>query len=458
MDNHGPQTQNQARWTVALLIVLIALSRVPFLNAGYGVENDAWRVARVARSISQTGTYEVSRFPGYPMHEIVSSWFWEGGPAALNALSALLGLVACFAAWQVARRLQARDALLLVAALAATPVFFVSSVTTKDYVWALAFTWLAMWMAIENRPLLAGVILGFGVGCRITTGAMLFPILLVLLGAVSEPGRWRALAKFAGATVCSAAVLFIPVWSRYGWEFFTFYNHGRPDAGTIIRLGTWQVWGSLGLVGLALGLGATLLRLRLPLRTSIEPTTNRMIVPALWLTVALYVLAYLRLPDQAGYLLPIVPATLFLLGRYTPRVAFQACCVCIIVSPFLELSSTGVQPGAILADHQARKQMIGAIAQFVRFTEANLPGENLVVVAGWEPMISVLSPAGATRNHYVYLATEADVQQAQAAGWGIAYASPSTRQYNHKVKAVDLAEYGAKDLHQLAQTGSAQLR
>ena len=100
--------------------------------------------------------------------------------------------------------------------------------------------------------------------------------------------------------------------------------------------------------------------------------------------------------------------------------------------------------------------MIGAITQFVRFTEANLPGENLVVVAGWEPMVSVLAPAGATRNHYVYLATEADVQQAQAAGWGIAYASPSARQYNYKVKAVDLAEYGAKDLHQLAQANSAQ--
>jgi hypothetical protein len=32
---------------------------------------DAWRVARVARQLSETGLYEVSRFPGYPVQEIV---------------------------------------------------------------------------------------------------------------------------------------------------------------------------------------------------------------------------------------------------------------------------------------------------------------------------------------------------------------------------------------------------
>ncbi|MEP6937397.1 MAG: hypothetical protein ABI871_04945, partial [Chthoniobacterales bacterium] len=59
-----------------LMLVGVALSRLPFLDAGYGVNVDAWRVARAARHIAQTGEYEASRFPGYPVHEIVCSWFW----------------------------------------------------------------------------------------------------------------------------------------------------------------------------------------------------------------------------------------------------------------------------------------------------------------------------------------------------------------------------------------------
>ena len=251
-------------------------------------------------------------------------------------------------------------------------------------------------------------------------------------------------------------MLFLSVWRRYGWSFLTFYKHDRPDVGRIAELGTWQVWGTLGLLGLVIDCGAIFLQLRAPCRTSIDPTTNRMIVPAFLLTVAIYVAAFLSLPDQAGYLLPVVPAVLFLLGRFAPRTAFQVCCALVAISPFLELSSKGMQPGAIFADHKAREQMIGSVTQLVRFTEAELPGENLVVVGGWEPMVSVLSPAGTVRNHYAYLVDSAEVQKAIAAGWGIAYASPSIRQYNYKMKAVDLAEFGARDLHELARAGTAR--
>jgi hypothetical protein len=54
-----------------LALAAVALSRLAFLTPGYGVNVDAWRVARVARQLSETGIYEVSRFPGYPVQEIL---------------------------------------------------------------------------------------------------------------------------------------------------------------------------------------------------------------------------------------------------------------------------------------------------------------------------------------------------------------------------------------------------
>ena len=143
-----------------LVFALITLSRIPFLNAGYGVNIDAWRIARVARDIAQTGEYEVSRFPGYPVQEIVCSWFWRLGPTALNTLSALFSIIASIAIWRIGRRLACRDSLLLAAAFAFTPIVFINSVTSKDYVWAIAFVLLALWAALANRPVVSGLLRG----------------------------------------------------------------------------------------------------------------------------------------------------------------------------------------------------------------------------------------------------------------------------------------------------------
>jgi hypothetical protein len=439
----------KARWLAVLVFLLIALSRLPFLSAGYGVNVDAWRVARVARSIAETGVYEVSRFPGYPVQEIVSACFWRGGPWALNGLSAAMSVLACAAVWQIARRLDCRDTFLFVIALAATPILFVSSVTAKDYVWSLAFSWSALWMALDNRPVLSGLLLGLAMGCRITSGAMVLPVALVFWGGNAN-GRVSIFAKFFVSTVAISAVCFLPVILRYGSSFLTFYeSHDRPDFGVILRRGTQEVWGTLGLVALLLAIGAIFFRQKARRDNSIPQPANRMVVPAFLVTVVIYIAAYLRLPDQAGYLLPIVPAILFLVARFTPRRVFQICCLLIVIAPFAEISGRGVQAGAIVSDHRERQRTLSDVARFIDLAETKLSGTNLVVVGGWEPIIKVLYPQETVRNHYLYVATQGDIQSAAAAGWGIAYAGPVIRAFNYRINGIDLDSSGAIDLRRL---------
>lgn len=86
--------RNQRIAFACLIAVMVLASRLPFLGAGYGVNVDAWRVARAARNIALSGHYEASRLPGYPIQEIVSSWLWRGGPWALNGASAVLSVAA----------------------------------------------------------------------------------------------------------------------------------------------------------------------------------------------------------------------------------------------------------------------------------------------------------------------------------------------------------------------------
>lgn len=72
--NRFVQPARNPHCQLALVLVVVLFSRLPFLDAGYGVNADAWRVARAAHEIATTGQYSVSRFPGYPIQEIVCLW------------------------------------------------------------------------------------------------------------------------------------------------------------------------------------------------------------------------------------------------------------------------------------------------------------------------------------------------------------------------------------------------
>jgi membrane-bound ClpP family serine protease len=167
------------------ILVVTFLSRVPFLDAGYGRINDAWRVATAAREIATSGRYTASRFPPHPVQEIVCSLFWRGWPVASNAATAVLSAFAVlFFALSLAR-LGIDGVLEASAALAFAPVIFINSTSSLDYLWALAFILGSLFFVLDRKPILAGIFLGLAIGCRITSGAMLLPLLILV---------WRTLA------------------------------------------------------------------------------------------------------------------------------------------------------------------------------------------------------------------------------------------------------------------------
>ena len=425
----------------ALLFALVLLSRLPFLDAGYGVSPDAWRVARVAREMSATGEYAVSRFPGYPLHEIICSVFWRGGPSVLNGLSAFFSAIAATAFAAITRKLGCRDWFLAGLAVAMTPIFFVSSVSSKDYIWALAFVLLSVFFALNGRAFSAGVFLGVAAGCRLTSLAMILPIALILSGAKLCP--WRTIIKFAIAAGAVALLAFVPVWQRYGVSFLTFYaNHARPTWPLILMRSTVELWGALGLVALGIAAAGAWLTRKQP------RLTNYRIVASLLLIVAIYIAAYLRLPDQAGYLLPIVPAILLLVCLFTPRRFLQTALCCLLIAPFVELAPVGLRPGAILADHQRRLQNLANIRAILKVGES-APGSNVFVVGASEPQIAVLAPhLQKGRNHYVYTMTASEAKAAVENGQSLYYL-PTVRRFNYSVNGVDLAQYGARDMRSL---------
>ena len=323
---------------LALLCAAVLLTRLPFLDAGYGEHADNWRIALAARHIAETGVYEASRFPGYPIQEYVCSWLWRTGPVGFNLLDALFCTAAALFFALICIEYGVGDWWLAGLALAFVPVLYVNSVSSKDFPWALAFLMAAWWCALRKKPVLTGLLLGLAMGCRITSGAAALPIALILIDGAENRAAIRRVVVTALVSAVVVIAAFVPVYTRYGTDFFNFYaEHAFPSPLEIAARMTLESGGFSVSPGFA---SRSLPRRRgLPSGTLIAPPArvdqharhlrHRLLLPA----------GRSRVPDPRRSL------RLLLAWRVAPRWAFRACYTLIIASPFVTWSAPAPDGG-----------------------------------------------------------------------------------------------------------------
>jgi len=421
-----------ARRDLALAAVVL-LSRLPFLGRGYGTDNDAWSVIAAARHIAATGEYKVSRFPGFPLHEYGVALLQAGGPWAVNGASAVACALAAVLLARLLRRAGVRDAGAGALAFAFVPAVFVASTAGMDYLWACALVLLACELVLETGGLGAGIVLGLATACRITSIAYLLPAVLLAgaggpgsRGAGAPPRRARAALAIAVPAVLVGALAYLPVWARYGPEFLSYYEPAGGKRQTVwyflaglatpFRLPHPPVFvagiasvGVLGLLGFAALVAVLIERLaRRRAPASAPAAAPPRMIAACVAAIAIGLTLFLRLPDDEGYLIPVLPFAFVLLGRGLDPRAFRALCVALMLSPFVlgvdvEPPKKGVTPesrsglarrfelgrqsfvldplrGPLLMDQDKRRAQRDILAR-ARERWAGLPA-NAVVVAG----------------------------------------------------------------------------
>jgi len=224
-----------------LLITVVVITRLPFLFTGYGTDGDAWRVAHVGRALWTTGSYEISRPPGYPAHEMLSAPLVAlGGSTLSNAVTLLASIIAVFS-WHAFLQGRTQRPGTLTVALAFAPLFWMNSATTMDYVWSLLMILLAMHAIIRMRPVSAGILAGLAIGFRPTNAVLLLPLAILLMTVTrkrADSGHRERIPEGASAAISSAndetrpslvplliflvssfitvVVLFLPVFFTYG--------------------------------------------------------------------------------------------------------------------------------------------------------------------------------------------------------------------------------------------------
>jgi len=326
--------REEVRFTIFAFVIL--LTRVPFLYDGYGIDSDSWSLAITARNIAETHQYEVSRFPGYPVQEIVSAIFYTGKFFTLNFLTAILSTIGILYFVLFLRTLHFRQPLLAAAALAFVPVVFIESTTAIDYMWALSFILVSMYYVSRHKLILAGLFLGIAIGCRITSGAMLIPFAIMSLRGNNISENIVRIVKLTVVTLIIGATMYIPVYVKYGWSFFTYYDTPYPAIPVVLYKFFIGVWGLLGSAALLLAIVLLLLPDSHVARKYLFPrSVNEKYIIAWLIAVDLYIIAFLRLPMEAGYLIPIVPFIILIFGKYLYKGAFNFFAVCLILSSFI---------------------------------------------------------------------------------------------------------------------------
>ena len=462
---------------IALVLVIIFLTRLPYLSAGFGSDDDAWRVAVTATRLRSGEEYIPSRLPGYPVQEYVTALVVPYGAVAVNLLSVLMVLLAAASFAKILLHIQHREPYLAAFAFACVPMVYIASVSAIDYIWALAFVLLAVWRALSQQALLSGAALGLAVGTRITSALFLAPLAILLY----ERSRWGVslsrIATLAAIAGIISTLAFYPVYRRYGWGFLS-YVESRDPLLIALAQATVGLFGTVGtaaivfsLIGCALG---ALLRR--------APAADMRVLPlplsphlrfSFWIATALVILAYLRLPVEAGYLLPLVPLMLIGLSALLTRAQFRWLCASLIVSPFVlgipsPLMATIVQPtaaavslpvpkvgafqsiwldplqGPLLMDYQKRQRM-DALMRFALEVAPTLPPNSVVLCDALYPGVVYYSWGKHSEVTFTPQSQESEVRRLIRSGYRV-YSLPWVRERILWEWGYDIVALGVKPL------------
>ncbi|NNF02758.1 MAG: hypothetical protein HKN22_08735 [Bacteroidia bacterium] len=330
-----------------LFMVLVFLSRLPFLDLGYGSEEDAWGLYLTAKNIALNSRYEVSRLPGHPVQELFYAFIWNSGPKAFNVITALLGTLGLGFFVSTLRNIGIRNYFIAGLTLAFIPIIYIHSTNAMDYMWALSFAMASWYLVTERKYVLAGIALGIAAGCRITTLAMALPILLYIIEPLSSKTSIKNIIVYLAATTITSVIVFVPVINNYGLGFFDYYKHWPyPPIALSLYKFTVASWGIIGFLDL---LVALLIMFFVMLKRPFILLNYRsnLVLLSAFVAIVLFTISFWMVPFKAAFIIPILPFVVLLLSIYLKEIHLKAFCFSMLISCFfLGLNAVGEKNSA----------------------------------------------------------------------------------------------------------------
>ncbi len=362
------------RWVLAVA----AVSYLPLTFLGFGADNDSYEVVEMATRLGSTGVYQVSRNPGFLVHELGAAvLIWLGGSVASNLGSAAMALLAVGSFLGLCRRWAVPHRHVLALTFALHPFVWVNAASTMDYLWALGLALAGAVLLVDRRWLGAGLLLGLAIGARLST--VLLVASLVGFALAEHKLERRGIAVAALVAFGLGGLCYVPSLVAHGGTLGFLAVYGAEEQATWTwaeRLGR-VAYKNLYLWGLPTGLLIAGLGVRaVPRRTpGLTPAQRRVFVLCL-AVVGAYEALYVRYPLEQEYLIPIIPFVLVGLGLSVGRRGLVALFALVLAYNAVSVNlarpdrpnwaqsvevGVWVEPGYLVADIRQRLRMRGCL-------------------------------------------------------------------------------------------------
>lgn len=457
-----------------LLFLLVFVSRLPFLTAGYGVEEDSWGIALAAFHTKLTGIYEPSRLPGHPVQELIYSALWGTGPLVFNGLCALFSCIGTVFFALILKHLNFKHYFIASLAFAFVPVYYISSTYTIDFVWTQAFVLISLYYLLKNKFILCGIFLGLAIGCRITSGAMLLPFMIIIWQNSNLKQNAINLMKIALPMALVTILAFIPVISQFGLSFFMYYDQfPYPPFPKVLYKMIIGVFGFIGTAAIIIATAFILFnRKKNTFGRAFESGLSKKLIIASVVIIALYTISYFRLPQKSGYMIPILPFVILLFGYYLNSKHFKWLCCALILSSFvcsinltdklrgsmyseyaILFNIAGQEiffdpiSGPVFSDYSKRKQKMAYTEKVINTTDGIK--QKTIVIAGWWYNEIMVESIEKNRNNFVIFESYIDsvkINNYLASGYQITYL-PEQDKYNDLMYQMNITSNVAKEFN-----------
>lgn len=443
------------RFPLLALFGISLLLRLPFLSEGYGKEFDAWSNALNAKTIAETGVYEVSRLPGHPLYELSLSALWPLNHSYFffNLLSALISAGAVVLLFSIARELKIKQPFYWSLAFGFIPVFFIASTYTIDYNYALFLILAAFLALLRKQYWWLGIALGLATGFRISSLAFLLPFTLWL-----GFSNFRALLKvYIGAGLVSILV-FLPPLFTYGISFLDFHKPPFPGWANIGYKVSIGIWG-LPLVLLIIWRIVSLRSLKLNFAWP-QHLRGLSFHLGVLIILALQALVFMRLPFKSEFFLAALPfiwLQIAALSRDVQAKIFLYASLASLLFLGLDYDNIyrGGSPGKAVLRFEANGKSIFlsplqgplSLDQSKRRNKSNTVEQSMLaldalepswLIAGWYWPELVLK-IGETKHLIDHYSTAEEIRAAQEANYPILYL-PEINELNQIIHQHSLAD------------------
>ena len=368
---------------------IIILSRVILVWNSLGIDADGWRVVKSGFLFAKTGIYEPSRFPGYPVPEFfygIVYLFNISNFGIINLFTVIVFMAGLFYFYKILRReIKTEYALLIITAFAFTPSIYINSISTMDYLWSLSFIIISFYYLLKGNYNPAGLLLGIASGCRPTAILFLIPY-IYYIRQIKGSYFNKYLLRLSALAVLTAAVIFSPLYIKYGLEVLTSYPAHYPSV--LLMLGRIFIK-NIGIPGtLALFVFIPLAVYKGKKNTLYDQ--NKTLINTCLLILAVYIILFLKLPSGGAYLIPAIPFLFIVLYYFFPRSLFVSFCLLTILSSFVlnyDLGGFSVK-GPIVMEVEKRWEESKYIKQF--YSQINQYKDSTIILAeSYNPKIEV---------------------------------------------------------------------